>query len=157
MDLNRLTNRLLLLLFLVGLWVMAPSDAYALQTHGEPEGLSVHQMAHIFYIFALGYLYWDTKRSGFSGKGWQYLRVFCVLTIMWNVLAIVGHGAAQQLEPSDFITVDDYLMKKMSMPLTAVKMVYYIAKYEHLVMVPAMFFLFLSLRAFYEQPLEEEK
>ena len=65
---------------LIGLILLVPGNAFALQTHSEPEGLCVHQLAHIFYIFALGYLYWDTKRSGFKSKGWRYLRIFCVMT-----------------------------------------------------------------------------
>ena len=31
-----------------------PGEALALQVHGEPEGLYVHQMAHLHYFLALG-------------------------------------------------------------------------------------------------------
>lgn len=137
--------------------LLIPGNAFALQTHGEPEGLWVHQMAHIFYIFALGYLYWDTKRSGFKSKGWSYLRIFCVLTILWNLLTIVGHAAEQQINPAEIISGDDYLTRKIMLPMTMIKLVYYVAKFEHLLMVPALFFLYMSLRSFYEDSLREKK
>jgi hypothetical protein len=144
-------------LILIGVVLLVPGDAFALQTHGESEGLWVHQMAHMFYMFALGYLYWDTKRSGFKGKGWRYLRVFCVLTILWNLLTVIGHAAEQQLNLVDIITVDDYLMRRIMLPMTSVKMIYYVAKFEHLLMVPALFFLYMSLRSFYEDSLRRDK
>lgn len=136
--------------------VFLPEQGMALQTHGEPEGIYVHQMAHIIYIAALGYLYWDTQRSAFSDRGWIYLRIFCVLTILWNILAFVGHAATQILHPEDFITTEGYLMSKVNMPITFVKIVYYAARLDHLLMVPAMFFLFLSMRSFYKHALKGE-
>ncbi len=127
----------------------------ALQTHSEPEGIYVHQMAHILYMAALGYLFWDTKRSTFSGRGWIYLRVFCVLTIMWNFLALIGHACTPHLRPEDFSNVDGYLSSKVNMPLSFVKIIYYLAKLDHLLAVPSMLFLYLSLRSFYKNSLEE--
>lgn len=129
----------------------------ALQTHGKPEGIYVHQMAHIFFIAALGYLYWDTKRSAFSGRGWFYLRVFCVLTILWNLLAFCGHAATQHLHPGDVSVESGYLQSKVNAPLTLVKVIYYTAKLDHLLTVPGMFFLYLSLRSFYKRSLQEEE
>lgn len=104
---------------------------------------------------ALGYLYWDTKRSAFSGRGWTYLRVFCVLTILWNILAFAGHAATQSLLPGDISSGGGYLQGKVNTPLTFVKVVYYTAKLDHLLTVPGMFFLFLSLRFFYKRSLKE--
>ena len=34
-----------------------PGEARALQVHGGPEGLYVHQMAHLHYFLALGYFF----------------------------------------------------------------------------------------------------
>ncbi len=133
-----------------------PQQGMALQTHSQPEGIYVHQMAHIFFMAALGYLYWDTRRSAFSGRGWTYLRVFCVLTILWNILALIGHTATQNLHPEDFTHVDGYLFSKVNMPLTFIKIVYYTAKLDHLLTVPAMFFLYMSVRSFYQHSLKED-
>lgn len=137
--------------------ILLPEKVMALQTHSEPEGIYVHQMAHIFFIAALGYLFWDTKRSTFSGRGWTYLRVFCVLTIFWNILAFAGHYATQHLTPDDFTHVDSYLFSKVNMPISFIKAIYYTAKLDHLLTVPAMVFLCLSLRSFYHQSLQEDE
>ena len=102
--------------------MLLPEESMAFQTHGEPEGIYVHQMAHIFFMAALGYLYWDTKRSAFSGRGWTYLRIFCVLTILWNLLTLVGHAATQDMHPEDFTVVDGYLFSKVNMPITFINL-----------------------------------
>ncbi len=136
--------------------ILLPEQCMALQTHGEPEGIYVHQMAHILYMTAMGYLYWDTKRSTFSGRGWTYLRIFCVFTILWNFLALIGHASVQHLHAEDFTVAGGYLASKINMPFTFVKIVYYTAKLDHLLAVPAMFFLYLGLRSFYKNSLEEE-
>lgn len=135
--------------------LLFPEQSMALQTHSKPEGIYVHQMAHIFFMAALGYLYWDTQRSAFSGRGWTYLRVFCVLTILWNLLALVGHAATQNLRPEDVTHADGYLLSKVNMPLTYIKVIYYTAKLDHLLTVPAMFFLYMSVRSFYKHSLKE--
>ena len=141
-----------LLITLLGSLLM-PEQSMALQTHSQPEGIYVHQMAHIFYIAALGYLYWDTKRSTFSGRGWFYLRIFCVLTILWNMLAFIGHEMTHYMRPEDFSNSSNYLQTKLNGPLTLVKLLYYTAKLDHLLAVPAMFFLHLWLRNFYKRTL----
>ena len=134
-----------------------PEQSFAIQAHGAPEGLYVHQMAHLLFSAALGYLFWDTKRSGFSGRGWTYLRIFCVLTILWNLLAIVGHAAAEILHSESYTNGGEYLYRAVQFPLTFVELIYYIAQLEHLVMVPGMIFLVLSLRYFYKDSMKAEK
>jgi len=131
-------------LFACACLIFVPEQVFALQTHSAPEGIYVHQMAHILFTAALGYLFWDTKRSAFSGRGWTYLRVFCVLTIIWNILAFSGHYATDKLIPEDFTHVDGYLFSTVNGPVTLIKVIYYTAKLDHLVTVPAMIFLCLN-------------
>lgn len=126
-----------------------PADAWALQVHGEPEGLYVHQMAHLHYIFALGYFYWDIRRTSFTGRGWRYLQMFCLLMTCWNLLAFIGHIAGAYLAPESFMQTDCYLGTRLLHPITFNKYLYYVTKLDHLIYVPAMFFLFLGLRSFY--------
>ncbi|MDD2466476.1 MAG: hypothetical protein PHI97_20965 [Desulfobulbus sp.] len=126
-----------------------PGEALALQVHGEPEGLYVHQMAHLHYIFALGYFYWDIRSTSFTGRGWRYLQMFCLLMTCWNLLAFVGHIAGAYLDPESLIQTDCYLGTRLLHPITLNKYLYYITKLDHLIYVPAMFFLFLGLRSFY--------
>jgi hypothetical protein len=147
---------ILLFLTVLAVCLLLPERSMALQAHGEPEGMYVHQMAHILYMAALGYLYWDTQRSAFSNRGWTYLRIFCVLTIFWNLLALIGHEATQYIHPKDITVVDGYLFSKVNKPLTLIKAAYYTAKLDHLLTVPAMFFLYIALRSFYQASLKED-
>lgn len=129
--------------------LLCPGEALALQVHGEPEGVYVHQMAHLHYIFALGYFFWDLRRTSFTGRGWRYLQLFCLLMACWNALAFVGHLADLYLDPQALLQTDCYLQTQLLSPMTLNKYLYFITKLDHLIYVPALFFLFLGLRSFY--------
>lgn len=126
-----------------------PDEALALQVHSEPEGLYVHQMAHLHYIFALGYFFWDIRSTSFTGRGWRYLQLFCLLMICWNVIAFIGHLAGDYLDPQALLQTDCYLQTRLLSPFTFHKCLYFITKLDHLVSVPALFFLYLGLQSFY--------
>ena len=139
----------------MNLFITVP--AWALQSHGAPEGLYVHQMAHILYMCALAYLYWNIKRTSFSGRGWRFLQLFCLLMFLWNIIAFTGHSVGLVLGQSDFFKDDGYWHTRLLGPITAVKLIYYLTKMDHLVCVPALFFLFLSLRIFYHDSLKQDR
>jgi len=145
---NRKSNIVLFLLPLI-MALLSPGEALALQVHGEPEGLYVQQMAHLHYIFALGYFYWDIRRTSFTGRGWRYLQLFCILMTGWNGIAFVGHLAGVYLDPQALLQTDCYLQTRLVSPFTLNKYLYFLTKLDHLIYVPALFFLFLGLRSFY--------
>lgn len=134
--------------------ILAPGEVLALQVHSEPEGLYVHQMAHLHYIFALCYFFWDIKRSSFTGRGWRYLKLFCVLMVCWNVIAFIGHFTGVNLDTHAFLQTGRYLQTLLLSPFNLNNLLYYIAKLDHLIYVPALFFLFLGLRSFYRSAAE---
>ncbi|MFH0784242.1 MAG: hypothetical protein V2B20_20120 [Pseudomonadota bacterium] len=136
--------------------VLFCQDAWALQTHGGVEGVVVHQLAHIQYLGALGYLFWDIRRSSFVGVGWLYLQRFCLLMMLWNGLAFIGHFAQMKLGDGAIATEDGYLSALLLLPMTFGKWIYYITALDHLVCVPALFFLYLAMRSFYHA-LDKEK
>lgn len=139
---------------LANLFVTAP--AWALQTHAQPEGICVHQMAHILFICALAYLYWDIRRTSFSGRGWKFMQLFCILMLCWNIIAFTGHALEYDFDVSEFYHEAGYWHARLLGPITGVKLVYYLAKLDHFVCVPALFFLYLSLRMFYRDSIAEE-
>ncbi|HBI14970.1 MAG TPA: hypothetical protein DDY20_05575 [Desulfobulbaceae bacterium] len=150
------TFRPLSILPLTFLQLMQSADAWALQPHGGGEGLYVHQMAHFFFMVTLTYLYLHTRRTqDLVSRGWRYLRIFCVLFFFWNLIAIVGHETAQHLSHDDFIDAGTW-SEQLALPLTFLKLVYYISKMDHLISVPALLALFFSLRSFYLEAREEE-
>jgi hypothetical protein len=131
-------------------------DAWALQTHGGIEGVVVHQVAHIQYLGALGYLLWDIRRSGFAGIGWLYLQRFCWLMMIWNGLAFIGHLAQMNLPEEAISTEDGYLSALLLLPVSFGRWVYYVTALDHLVITPALFFLFLAMRSFSRAAVSEK-
>jgi len=130
-------------------------SAMALQTHGEPEGIYVHQMAHILFIAALAYLSWHTRRTQeTSSRGWRYFQIFCIFMICWNALAFTGHITLEHLQESDFLAEDDW-QARLAPPITVIKALYYLTKMDHFLLVPALLALVLSLRKFYIEALGE--
>lgn len=126
-------------------------SAWALQSHGAPEGIYVHQMAHLLFMGALAYLYWHTRRSpALASTGWKYLQLFCILLFCWNVLAFVGHAAYEHLLATDFIQRESW-GEQLASPLSVAKVLYFISKMDHFLYVPALIALVISLRTFYLQ------
>lgn len=129
--------------------LLQAANAWALQSHGEPEGLYVHQMAHVLFIGALAYLYLHTRRTtALPSKGWRYLRIFCFLLIVWNLMALTGHELSVRLAPEEFIDIGTW-REQLAPPITFGKIIYFIAKMDHFLNVPALLALFISLRTFY--------
>ncbi len=124
-------------------------EAMALQTHDGVEGVVVHQLAHIQYLGALGYLLWDIRRSSFAGIGWLYLQRFCWLMMCWNGLAFIGHFAQVALPNEAISTEDGYLSALLLLPFSFGKWIYYVTALDHLLCAPALFFLYLAMRSFY--------
>jgi hypothetical protein len=131
-------------------------DAWALQTHGGMEGVVVHQVAHIQYLGALGYLLWDIRRSGFAGVGWLYLQWFCRLMMIWNGIAFIGHLAQMNLSEEAVSTEDGYLSALLLLPVSFGRWVYYVTALDHLVITPALFLLFLAMRSFSRAAVSEK-
>ncbi len=138
------------------LLLMLPENAWALQPHAAPEGLYVHQMAHILFMAALAYLYLHTRKTtALISKGWRYLRIFCLLFFLWNLVALIGHSMVLYLTPEDFINRGTW-DAQITPPLDFIKMVYFLSTMDHFLFVPALFSLFLSLQTFYREAQKEE-
>lgn len=146
---NPLRQFAVLTLLLPLLLLLAPDQAWALQSHGPSESIYVHQLAHLFYAAALGYLFWDVGRNAFPGKGWRYLQIFCVLMILWNLVAFSGHWLGLHIADSDIVHPSGYFSSQITGPLSLIKLIYFSATLDHLLSVPALSFLFLSLRSLY--------
>lgn len=142
--------------FIVVFTLLAGDDcAWALQSHSEPEGLYIHQMAHLLFAGALAYLFFHTRvTQGARDRGWRYLQIFCILLIGWNLLAFVGHDAYEHLLPAEFLEKNT-LHEKLTWPMTPAKGFYYIAKLDHVLLIPALATLVLSLRSFYRKACRE--
>lgn len=133
------------------LGLLFASPAWALQSHGAPEGIYVHQMAHVLFLSALTYLYWHTRKTQeLSSRGWKYLQLFCLLLIVWNIMAFTGHELFEHLDSHDFLEHDSW-NQRLAPPITFPKILYYITKMDHFLLVPALLALVISLRTFYHE------
>ena len=143
-------------LFFLSVFLVLPGHALAIQSHGAPEGIYVHQLAHIFFLAALCYLFWDIRRSSFPGKSWRYLQYFCVLMAIWNVVAFTGHIVGTFIGASDIIKESGHLSTRIAGPITPTKLIYYFTKLDHIFSVPALFCLYLCMRSLYLRSCKEE-
>ena len=62
--------------------ILMPATALATQGHNDPEGLVVHQMSHLFFVFSMGILiYWLRARDLVRHVGWRYIQYSSVFFI----------------------------------------------------------------------------
>jgi hypothetical protein len=137
---------LISLLALAG-WLL-PETALAVQEHGAPEGIYLHQGAHLFFVASMGLLiYWLRQRRLVREPGWRYIQYAAFFFILWNLDAFTAHFLDEQADildtlPAGFgklrIETGDYPV--------ALAWFYYFAKLDHLLCVPAMAFLYAGLR-----------
>ena len=127
---------------------LVSEPALATQAHSAPEGLYAHQLAHIFFIVSMGVLiYWLRERKLVQAVGWRYIQYAALFFILWNVDAFSVHLLEEQIAVIDVRRIDSW---KLS--ITAANhsdtliWLYYAAKLDHLLCVPAVFFLYFGLR-----------
>lgn len=140
---------LLAALFWLFLWG-AGDQLLALQVHPEPEGLYSHQIAHLFFILSMAVMvFWLRKRGLIQEPGWRLIQWGCIMFIVWNAAAFVGHVLEAQMAEESFVG------KGWSRALLVHDMVsptlYLLLKMDHLTCVPAIFLLYLGLRRIQKQ------
>ena len=156
MDCSKKIHRTFPFLLLLVLTVF-PGKAWAVQSHLAPEGLYVHQLAHVFYGFALCYLFWDIRQSEFQSTGWRFLQFFCILMVFWNGIALTGHTLSDYVNKSVLIQQAGYLGTTSHGLSNKLKLLFYFTSLDHLVTVPAFGFLFFSMKTLYRDHLNEEE
>jgi hypothetical protein len=133
------------LLFLWGIafsLFACPDPVSAIQTHGGPEGLYAHQMAHVGFLLAMIYIYFKTRTR--QGAGWGMIRLSFILFALWNLNTLTVHAIENTLSPLQFqgtSTLSQYFL-----PRAALEVYYYFGKMDHLLCVPAAVLLGLGLK-----------
>ncbi len=130
------------------LMLLGAVPAMATQTHGEPEGLYAHQMAHVFFILSLGILeFWLRQRNLVKEPGWRYIQLAAVLLILWNLDAFVVHFLTEQVDILKMTTIDIWHKEIIyAEGYRTIGILYYFTKLDHLLCVPAMFCMYLGLK-----------
>lgn len=145
------------LLFLF-FFFLIPLNALALQSHGPPEGLYVHQVAHVLFGASMLFLFLFLHIHPLGrGKAWRYFKLSLLFFLMWNVDAFLTHWMATNIPDDAIIGGGSILKSHLTGPISFIELLYYIGKFDHILCVPAMFFLTLSLRTFYREAVDGEK
>ena len=142
----------------IGFLAMA-EPAWATQTHGQPEGLYVHQMAHIFFIISMGGLeFWLRQRNLTRERGWEYIQIAAVLFILWNIDAGLVHLMDGHLNILGITKVDLWRLTIENFKgQESFVIVYYVLKLDHLLCVPAMFCLYYGLKTILKNTTSTDK
>jgi hypothetical protein len=133
---------------LVAAILISAEPAFATQAHSAPEGLYAHQLAHIFFIISMGVLiYWLRARQLVRSAGWRYIQYAALLFIFWNLDAFTVHLIEEQLAAIEIERINPWQIKitANNNPMALVWL-YYVAKLDHLLCVPALLFLYFGLR-----------
>lgn len=133
---------------LTTVFLLVPQLAWAIQTHGDPEGLYAHQMGHVVFFVAMLFVCYQIKRRGMEARpGFARLYWACILFGAWNILTFMGHIAEERLDPAAIDRQGGHLWRTLQ--ITDLNgLLFYLAKLDHLLLVPAFWLLFLALRTF---------
>lgn len=133
-----------LLLFLAGV-----EPAWAIQRHGEPEGLYVHQMGHLLFFLAVIYLYFRLRMDPVrQGPGWRWMRLACLIFALWNVLTFTGHWLEELMPNPPFAGDGSPWNRELAQAPFGIALGFYLSKFDHLLSVPGMICVVLGLRHF---------
>lgn len=132
--------------FCVTLFSSTPS--LATQGHAGIEGVWVHQFAHLFFLFSMVLLIYWLRRAGLvKAPGWRYIQYAALFFILWNVDTFLVHFLDEQIQAVAVDNLGDWQIRVVAVgDRTWLSAVYYLAKMDHLLCVPAMIFLMLGLR-----------
>ncbi len=126
--------------------ILPSSTAFAIQTHGSPEGLYIHQVGHIVYAIAMAGLAFGIWKSELNSKsGWRLLSWGAVFLTVWNIWAFCGHFV-ETLIPADHFAGVIAHRNKVVLMKTWIDYCFFILKMDHFVCVPALVFFYLGLK-----------
>mgnify|MGYP005834743551 CR=1 FL=1 len=148
-----LGRRMTLLLVVAFLGLFFPGQeemAHALQVHPEPEGLYSHQIAHLFFVLSMAILvFWLRKRGLVAEPGWRLIQWGCIMFVVWNVGAFVGHVVEARMVEEAF--VGERWSRALVVQDVTYPGIYLFLKMDHLTCFPAILLLYLGLRKIQRQ------
>ena len=128
--------------------LLTASPAWAVQAHGAPEGLYIHQFAHVFFAAAMGiFMYWLRAAALTMQPGWRMIRLCALFLFLWNIDAFAAHFLDENLAIVALERIDLFHMNLRSQTQGPfLPTLYYFLKMDHLWCVPGMIFLYLGLK-----------
>jgi hypothetical protein len=128
--------------------VISPDHALGTQSHGAPEGIYAHQIAHIFFMLSMiFFIHWLRNKKLVKETGWRFIQYAAFFLILWNMDAVLVHLLKDQLQLVQVLQIDSsHIQLSAGNGSTALDILFYFAKLDHLFCVPALLFLYLGLR-----------
>jgi hypothetical protein len=117
--------------------------ALAIQTHGPPEGLYAHQIAHLGFLVAMVYIWFRTRHR--EGEGWRLIRLSFVFFAVWNINTFITHSVSVTLDPAKF---QGYMgpLPKYFVARSVIDIYFFLGKMDHFLCIPAALCLGLGLQ-----------
>ncbi|MGD2270536.1 MAG: hypothetical protein PVI06_09065 [Desulfobacterales bacterium] len=143
------SNTKIIFFVTVCIWILsAPHYAFATQEHGGIEGVYAHQLAHVFFIISMGSLiYWLRERGLVQQRGWQLIQYSALFFILWNLDTLMVHFLDDQFKIITVKSIGPWQIElRDAYHNDTLKILYYFAKLDHLLCVPALIFLYLGLK-----------
>ncbi len=154
-------NKLFLSIFFlfVLLSFIEPENVFATQIHTGSEGIIVHQLGHLFFLFSMVILIFAINGKGLDKeKGWRLIQYSAFLFILWNLDAMCVHFLDNQIKAVRVENISQWTMKITSVNnSTSLDWIYYILKLDHIFCVPALFMLYKGLSKILETEREKAK
>ncbi len=144
---RRLSRRTVVAPVMAWLLLCDSAPALAIQAHGAPEGLYVHEIGHILYALAmLGFALRVLHSSRLSRKpGWRLMSWGTLLLFAWNLWAFVAHIIDVAI-PADHFLADTRGLKSILVLQSRIDYLYCLFRMDHLICVPALLLIYLGLR-----------
>ncbi len=140
---------------LTGCLVLAavhPADA--VQLHSGPEGLYAHQLSHVFFASSMGLLVYRLRqRELVQEPGWRFIQYSAILFILWNLDSMLAHYLDDRMDL--YAKIDAATLQGRISLLkgpTGLILLYYFARMDHLMSLPAIVLLYLGLRRLVKRP-----
>lgn len=112
-----------------------------------------HQIAHLFFIFSMGILiYWLREWKLVKETGWRLVQYSALFFILWNIDAVIVHYLDERNDIFRMINAGTWQASvELMRNSKGLAFLYYIVKLDHLLCVPAIFFLYAGLRQLFKQ------
>lgn len=136
----------------LGPLLFSVSSAQATQSHGGIEGIVAHQAGHFFFMISMAvFAFWLRGAGLASREGWKEIYYAALFFILWNLDVFSVHLLDEQLGVVSRRVVSglDYHIQSESAFLS---WVYFFAKHDHVLCVPALVFFYAGLKKLLGRP-----
>ncbi|RJP86293.1 MAG: hypothetical protein C4518_14320 [Desulfobacteraceae bacterium] len=133
------------------------SSSHATQLHGNPEGLYVHQVSHLFFACCMAILiYWLRVRDLIRSSGWRYIQYGALFFIVWSLDAALAHFLDEQMAETLTVRAGTWHIR-METANVWLGWLYYFVKLDHLFCAPGMILLYIGLKKLHLQNFTQEE